>query len=78
MLLEMIKNEPMIDSYKKALCVGEPFKGYEPPDSVCHTAMGVREMHHLNQDGEIGGYSNKPLSPYVKELMEKYGPHIKE
>lgn len=65
MLLEMIKNEPMIDSYKKAPCVGEPYVKSENESSRFH--VNNPETNQL-----IGGYSEGPENSYAKELRKKY------
>ncbi len=64
MLLEMIKSEPTIDSYKKAPYVGDPYVETEDESNRFH--MNNPAINQL-----FRGYREESVNNYVKELREK-------
>lgn len=65
MLLEMIKDEPMVDSYRKAPCVGEPYVEAENESNRFHVNNPA-----INQ--LVSGYSEGPENSYAKELRKQF------
>lgn len=65
MLLDIIKNESMIDNYKKAPRVGVPYVAID--DNSIYFHKNDPAMNQL-----VSGYSQGPENSYVDELRKEH------